>query len=158
MRLVLGSDHAGFAMRRDLAAWLRENGHVCEEVGAASAERYDYPDAADELVARLADFDLGVLLCGTGIGISIRANRHPHVRAALCTTELMASLAREHNHANVLCLGARIAGPDQALAIVRAFLAGAESGEPRHEARVAKLDAPVESGESGGHLAGPAGV
>lgn len=144
MRLILASDHAGFAMRRDLMMWLGENGYECAEAGAMSAERYDYPDAADELVARLAQFDLGILLCGTGIGISIRANRHSGVRAALCTTELMASLAREHNHANVLCLGARITGADQALAIVRAFLEAPESHEPRHEARVQKLDAKLD--------------
>ena len=154
MRLILASDHAGFAMRRDLMAWLGQNGHECAEAGAMSAERYDYPDAADELVARLDGYDLGILLCGTGIGISIRANRHPGVRAALCTTELMASLAREHNHANVLCLGARITGSDQALAIVRAFLAAPESHEARHEARVAKLDGIV----SGGHVSTPENV
>ena len=140
MRVILGSDHAGFVMRSEIAAALREMGHETREVGATSAERYDYPDAADALVADLPENDLGILLCGTGIGISIRANRHPHVRSALCTTELMARLAREHNAANVLALGARIVGADQALAIVRAFLESEPSTEPRHEKRVAMLD------------------
>ena len=143
MKLLLGSDHAGYPMRRALADALTAEGHECEELDALSEERYDYPDAADLLAAKLPEADLGVVICGTGIGISIRMNRHTGVRCALCTTELMASLARSHNRANVLALGARIVGPDQALAIVRAFLAGEEDPGERHIARVAKLDAPL---------------
>lgn len=146
MRLLLGSDHAGYAMRRALVAELQKDGHVCEEVGAMSEDRYDYPDAADLIAARLASGEegaFGIAICGSGIGISIRMNRHPGVRCALCTTELMATLSRQHNHANALALGARIVGPDQALAIVRAFLAGEEDRAPRHESRVMKLDASV---------------
>lgn len=143
MRLLLGSDHAGFPMRRAIVALLQAEGHECEELGAMSEERYDYPDAADLLAARISEDQFGIVICGTGIGISIRMNRHPGVRCALCTTELMATLAREHNYANVLALGARIVGPDQAWAIVRAFLIGTEDRAPRHAARVAKLDGTV---------------
>ncbi len=143
MRILLGSDHAGFSMRRAIVAALEAEGHICEELGAMSEERYDYPDAADLLAARINEADFGIVVCGTGIGISIRMNRHRGVRCALCTTELMATLAREHNHANVLALGARIVGPDQALAIVRAFLSGVEDKGERHANRVAKLDGTI---------------
>lgn len=145
MKLILGSDHAGYSMRRALFASLEADGHACEEVGAMSEERYDYPDAADHIAANIGTADFGIAICGSGIGISIRMNRHPGIRCALCTTELMASLAREHNYANVLALGARIVGPDQALAIVRAFLAGHEDHAERHETRVQKLDATFQS-------------
>lgn len=141
MRILLGSDHAGFSMRKAVVAALEAEGHECVEVGAMSEERYDYPDAADLLAAKIHEADCGIVICGSGIGISIRMNRHPGVRCALCTTELMATLAREHNHANVLALGARIVGPDQAMAIVRAFLAGVEDTAQRHANRVRKLDA-----------------
>lgn len=143
MTILLGSDHAGFTMRRAVQAVLEAEGYTCADYGAMSEERYDYPDAADAIVASLKPGDLAVAICGSGIGISIRMNRHHGVRCALCTTELMATLARAHNHANALAFGARIVGPDQALAIVRAFLAGAEDHDPRHENRVAKLDGTV---------------
>lgn len=142
MTILLGSDHAGFAMRRAIQTALESDGYACADYGAMSEERYDYPDAADAIVAALRPGDLAIAVCGSGIGISIRMNRHPGVRCALCATELMATLARAHNRANALALGARIVGPDQALAIVRAFLAGKEDPGERHAARVAKLDAP----------------
>ena len=143
MKILLGSDHAGFTMRREIVAALQAEGHVCEELGAMSEERYDYPDAADLLAAKIHEADLGIVICGTGIGISIRMNRHSGVRCALCTTELMATMARAHNYANVLALGARIVGPDQAMAIVRAFLSGVEDKAERHANRVRKLDGTI---------------
>ena len=143
MTILLGSDHAGFTMRRAIQTTLESEGYTCADYGAMSEERYDYPDAADAIVAALRSGDLAIAICGSGIGISIRMNRHPGVRCALCTTELMATLARAHNHANALALGARIVGPDQALAIVRAFLSGTEDHDPRHENRVLKLDGTV---------------
>ena len=141
MKIVLASDHAALDLRQYLVGKLNEAGHHTVEVGAMDATAYDYPDAADELVKALNQHDLGVVICGTGIGIGIRANRHPGVRAALCTTEYMAEMAREHNDANVLALGARVLGTEQAWAILQAFMRGKASTVPRHMARVAKLDA-----------------
>jgi ribose 5-phosphate isomerase B len=107
LKIVLGSDHAAIDLRKWLVAELQKLGHETVEVGARDTTAYDYPDAADELAACLHEFDFGIVICGTGIGISVRANRYSHVRCALCTTEYMAEMAREHNDANVLALGAR---------------------------------------------------
>jgi ribose 5-phosphate isomerase B len=145
MKLSLGSDHAAFELRTWLAARLIEDGHEVEALGAEGPEPYDYPDASDlvaeSVLAGRSQF--GILLCGTGIGVSIRANRHMGIRAALCCGPDTARLAREHNDANVLCLGARTNAPEFALEIVRTFLKGTPSQEPRHRARVSKLDRPL---------------
>jgi ribose 5-phosphate isomerase B len=126
-----------------LVAELQKLGHETVEVGARDTTAYDYPDAADELAACLHEFDFGIVICGTGIGISVRANRYSHVRCALCTTEYMAEMAREHNDANVLALGARVLGTEQALAIVKTFAVGKVSTVERHLNRIKKLGAPV---------------
>jgi ribose 5-phosphate isomerase B len=145
VKLVLSSDHAGIELRKWLVEKLGALGHSCQEVGAPDESSYDYPDASDELVEVLAGkrADYGILICGTGIGVSIRANRHPNMRCALCTTEFMAAMAREHNDANILAIGARVLGTEQALAIVKTFLSTDASPVPRHQARVVKLDAPI---------------
>ncbi len=140
--IAVGSDHAGFEYRQTVEAFLREQGQEVISLGAMSLDPYDYPDASDEVVAQVlgGKAEYGILICGSGIGVSIRANRHPGIRAALCTSVEMATLARAHNYANVLCLGARITPPDLALEIVSAFLDGHEDHAVRHENRVAKLD------------------
>ena len=143
MKIVLGSDHAAIDLRKWLVAELQKLGHETVEVGARDTTAYDYPDAADELAACLHEFDFGIVICGTGIGISVRANRYSHVRCALCTTEYMAEMAREHNDANVLALGARVLGTEQALAIVKTFAVGKVSSVERHLNRIKKLGAPV---------------
>ncbi|MBL8049436.1 MAG: RpiB/LacA/LacB family sugar-phosphate isomerase [Chthonomonas sp.] len=145
MKLVFGSDHAGFRYRQMLAEHARNLGHSVTEVGAEGLESYDYPDASDALAPYLLESkaDLGVLICGSGIGVSIRANRYPHIRAALCTTVELGQLARQHNHANVLCLGERIISEELARGIFDAFLATKPDNEQRHEKRVKKLDAPL---------------
>jgi ribose 5-phosphate isomerase B len=143
LKIVLGSDHAAIDLRKWLVAELLKLGHETVEVGARDTTAYDYPDAADELAACLHEFDFGIVICGTGIGISIRANRYSHVRCALCTTEYMAEMAREHNDANVLALGARVLGTEQALAIVKTFAVGKVSTVERHLNRIKKLGAPV---------------
>ncbi|MCX6342919.1 MAG: hypothetical protein RLZ87_1237 [Armatimonadota bacterium] len=143
MKIVLGSDHAAIDLRKWLVAELQKLGHETVEVGARDTTAYDYPDAADELAACLHEFDFGIVICGTGIGISVRANRYSHVRCALCTTEYMAEMAREHNDANVLALGARVLGTEQALAIVKTFAVGKVSTVERHLNRIKKLGAPV---------------
>ncbi|MBS1724366.1 MAG: RpiB/LacA/LacB family sugar-phosphate isomerase [Armatimonadetes bacterium] len=145
MRLVFGSDHAGFEFRTGLANVARSWGHEVQEVGAMSTEPYDYPDAADAATAEIlaGRADLGVLICGTGIGVSIRANRHLGIRAAVCCSVDAAILARQHNHANFLCLGARLTQPDTGTAVLRAFLETGEDHNERHERRVRKLDGNV---------------
>lgn len=144
MRLVLGSDHAGIELRRWLVEKL-EGENVCKEVGAPDEASYDYPDASDELTKVIldGDADFGILICGTGIGVSIRANRYPGIRCAICTTEYMAEMAREHNDANVIAIGSRVLGTEQALCIVNTFLRTNASEIPRHQARVRKLDGPI---------------
>lgn len=143
MKIILASDHAALDLRTWLVGELEKLGHETLEVGALDTSSYDYPDAADELAAKIGDFDFGIVICGTGIGISIRANRHAHIRAALCTTEYMALMAREHNDANVIALGARVLGTEQALSIVKTFLSGNASKVERHQNRIRKLSSPV---------------
>lgn len=143
MKLIFGSDHAGYELRSHLAEWARSQGHEVSETGAQSTEAFDYPLAADAVACELKHgrFDFGVLVCGTGIGVCIRANRYPHVRAAECTTEEMARLARQHNHANVLCVGGRILSKGEGVAILQAFLETGPDDAARHAKRVELLDA-----------------
>lgn len=142
MKLAVGADHAGFELAVELVTWLKEQGHQVEQLGATSTERYDYPDASDLVACQVLSGQVafGILICGTGIGVSIRANRYPGVRAAECTSVAMAELARGHNHANVLCLGSRILTPEEAKAITATFLDSPEDPGDRHVNRVKKLD------------------
>ena len=140
MRIAVGSDHAGFEMKSQLVDWLRDCDYDVTDFGAHGLESVDYPDYAD-LVANAVlagKADRGLLICGTGIGISIAANRHKGIRAALVSNSTMARLTRLHNNANVLALGARITGFEVAKDCVEIFLATAYEGG-RHERRVAKL-------------------
>ena len=143
MKLIFGSDHAGFEMRRHVAEWARMQGHDVTETGAESENPFDYPLVADSVACQLekGGFDFGVLVCGTGIGVSIRANRYPHIRAAECTSQEMARLARRHNYANVLCLGGRILSKEESEAILSAFLETEPDVAERHAKRVELLDA-----------------
>ena len=138
--IALASDHAGYALKVLLAAELRAGGHTVIDLGPDSEASVDYPDYGAKLAAAIADgrAGSGIAICGSGIGISIAANRNPAVRAALCTSGLMARLARQHNDANVLALGSRIVGVDVARDCVEQFLNTAFEGG-RHAARVAKL-------------------
>ncbi|MBQ7456657.1 MAG: ribose 5-phosphate isomerase B [Desulfovibrio sp.] len=135
----IACDHAGFSLKQELLPLLSSLGYTIVDHGTDSNESCDYPLFAHKLAEALTETDLGILLCGTGIGMSMAANRHPHIRAALCTTELHAQMSRRHNNANVLCLGARITGSDLAKAIVLAFLHAAFEGD-RHARRVAQLN------------------
>jgi ribose 5-phosphate isomerase B len=147
-RIAIASDHAALALKVDLIAWLRETGHVVADLGPEGVESVDYPDygykLAEEIAAGRADY--GVALCGSGIGISIAANRHPACRAALVSEPLSAALAREHNDANVIALGARLIGIEMARACIEAFLATPFGGD-RHLRRVEKLSHPHFSKE-----------
>ena len=141
MRVAFGADHRGFALKEELKAWLAARGHAVLDYGTDSAERVDYPDYAAKVAgavqARKAE--RGILICSTGIGMSIAANRFPKVRAALCSSVRLAQLSREHNDANVLCLGADMVGDRLAKRIVAVWLATPFAGG-RHRRRVAELD------------------
>jgi len=143
MRIAIASDHAAVALKADLVAWLGGEGHDVADLGPEGVESVDYPDygykLAEEIAAGRADW--GIALCGSGIGISIAANRHPACRAALVSEPLSARLAREHNDANVIALGARLIGVEMARACVETFLA-TPFGGGRHERRVEKLSHP----------------
>lgn len=143
MRIAIASDHAAFALKTILAAWLTEQGHDVRDLGPDSDARVDYPDFGFKLANAVAsgDAERGIALCGSGIGISIAVNRHPAVRCALVSEPLSAALAREHNDANVVALGARLIGEDMAKACITAFLTTAFAGG-RHQSRVEKLGTP----------------
>jgi glycine hydroxymethyltransferase len=141
LRLVLGSDHAGYPLKEALKANLTQRGVPFTDLGVHSAESADYPDYAQPVGRSVAagEQDLGVLICGTGIGMSIAANKIPGVRAAVAYEPTTAMLARQHNDANVLCLGGRFITNDQAMAVLEAFLQARFAGG-RHQQRVAKLE------------------
>jgi ribose 5-phosphate isomerase B len=143
MRIAIASDHAAVELKAQLVGWLVEIGHEVDDLGPQGIESVDYPDygykLAEELAAGRAEY--GVALCGSGIGISIAANRHPACRAALVSEPLSARLAREHNDANVIAMGARLIGIEMAKACIGAFLATPFAGG-RHGGRVEKLSHP----------------
>lgn len=138
--VALGSDHAGVALKATLREALEAAGHPTLDLGTNGPESVDYPDFADAVAGAVLDgrARYGVLVCGTGIGISIAANRHAGIRCALAHDATTARLAREHNDANILALGARVTGPEVALDALRAFLATPFAGG-RHERRIRKL-------------------
>jgi ribose 5-phosphate isomerase B len=140
--IALGADHAGFALKDLLRAWLERQGHVVLDVGTHSADSVDYPDYASAVTDALLSgaADRGILVCGTGLGMAIAANKAPGVRAAPCVDAYTAQMAREHNDANVLTLGARIVGAEDAIEIVRVWLETPFAGD-RHLRRLAKLAA-----------------
>ena len=140
MRIALAADHAGFALKDELAGFLREHGHEVSDLGTNGAESVDYPMFGAKLASAIAggQADRGVAVCGSGIGISIAINRNPACRCARVDDPLSAALAREHNDANVLAIGARLIGADMAKACVLAFL-GTEFAGGRHQRRVDQL-------------------
>ena len=143
--IVIGSDHGGLALKGFLVDVLKKRGIPVEDVGAHSLESCDYPryahEVAEKVLAGAPTGMLGILVCGTGLGMSMTANRTPGIRAAVCTDEYMARMARAHNNANILCLGERVVGPGLAQAILDAFLdTGFEGG--RHQRRVEAIELP----------------
>ncbi len=141
MRILIAADHAGFDLKEMLAERAREIGHDGADLGPRGRDAVDYPDFAHDLARRLlaGEGALGVLVCGTGIGMAMAANRHPGVRAAQCHDAFTAEHARRHNDANVLCIGSRTTGPGVALQILDIFLATPFEGG-RHERRVKKIE------------------
>jgi ribose 5-phosphate isomerase B len=142
-RIAIASDHAAFVMKSELVDWLREQGHEVLDLGAVGTDSVDYPDYGYALGRAIADgrADRGVALCGSGIGISIAVNRVLQARCALVSEPLSASLARQHNDANVIALGARLIGIEMAKACITAFFQTEFLGD-RHQRRVEKLSHP----------------
>lgn len=140
MRIALAADHAGVDLKDLLVEWLRESGHDVADLGTHGHDSVDYPEYGAKLAAAVAsgDAERGVVVCGSGIGVSIAVNRNPGCRCARVSEPLSAALAREHNDANVLAIGARLIGSDMAKACVQAFL-GTEFAGGRHQRRVDQL-------------------
>ena len=152
MHIAIASDHAAFAMKRDLAAWLVEAGHDVRDLGTSGEASVDYPDFGYLLADTIArgEAERGIALCGSGIGIAIAVNRNPAVRCAQVSEPLSASLARSHNDANVIALGARLIGIEMAKACIDAFLTTEFLGG-RHCGRVEKLgNPPLPAAKSAG--------
>lgn len=146
VKLALGSDHRGYTLKDELLRALRAEGHECQDFGTHNTEPVDYPDFAEPVARAVArkEFELGILACGTGIGMSVAANKVHGIRAALCHDVFTAEKARQHTNANVLCLGAGQLDVATALTIVRAYLGAKFEGE-RHQRRLDKVDR-LESG------------
>ncbi|MCW3473962.1 ribose 5-phosphate isomerase B [Limobrevibacterium gyesilva] len=138
--VAIGCDHGGFPLKAALVAALRQAGHGVLDMGTHSADRVDYPDQAHAVCRAVQDgrARLGVLICGSGVGMSIAANRHPGIRCALVSEPTTARLCRAHNDANVIAMGARLIGEAAAVDILHAFLATPYEGG-RHDQRLAKL-------------------
>lgn len=143
MRIAIASDHAAIDLKSQLRDWLIEQGHEVADLGPETTDSVDYPDYGYKLAGVIADgtAERGVALCGSGIGISIAINRNPACRSALVSEPLSAELARSHNDANVIAMGARLTGPDMAKACLEAFLSTDFLGD-RHQRRVDKLSNP----------------
>ena len=139
--LGLAADHAGVELKRLLVAELEKRGITVRDFGTITSDSCDYPDFAHAVgrAIEAGEIERAILICGTGVGMSITANRHPTVRAVVCSEPLSARMARQHNDANVLCIGARVVGTGTAIDIMDAFL-GATFEGGRHAARVAKIN------------------
>ena len=140
MRIALSADHAGYLLKDELAGWLRDQGHEITDLGTNGPASVDYPDYGARLARAIAagEAERGIAVCGSGIGISIAVNREPACRCARVDDPLSAALAREHNDANAIALGARLIGSDMAKACVAAFL-GTDFAGGRHQRRVEQL-------------------
>lgn len=139
--IVIGCDHAAYDLKEKIKAFIIENGIEVEDVGAHSENSVDYPDFGTKVAAMVSkgEFERGILLCGSGIGMSMVANRFPHVRAALCSDLFAAIMSRRHNNSNILVLGARVIGDVLALEILKVWLETPFDGG-RHQLRLDKFD------------------
>ena len=137
MKIAIGSDHGGFDMKEIVAAFLRDLGHEVEDAGCYSKDSIDYPVIADKVCKLVQDGTClqGILICGTGIGVSIAANRHRDIRAALCHEAYTARMSRQHNNANILCFGGRVLGIEIALDVVGTWVETSFEGG-RHQRRI----------------------
>lgn len=137
MKITIGADHGGMDLKAEILSLLKELGHEVHDLGCYSHDSVDYPDFAKAVCQEVLDqkAERGILVCGTGIGMSMAANRFAGIRAALCNDIFTARMSREHNDANVLCLGARVTGPGLALEMVKEWLAVSFAGS-RHLRRI----------------------
>ena len=142
MKIAIGADHGGYSLKEILIDDLKSSGYDLEDLGTYSTDSVDYPDFSQKVCNQVTQgqADLGILICGTGIGMSIAANKHQGIRAALCGDVYSAKLTRQHNNSNVLCLGARVIGDELAKMIVHTWL-DAEFEGGRHQGRIDKLEA-----------------
>ncbi|MBP7517137.1 MAG: ribose 5-phosphate isomerase B [Desulfobulbus sp.] len=140
MNVAVGCDHGGFTLKREIVHHLLGAGHEVNDVGCPSEESVDYPEFAERVCAAVlgGQSARGILICGTGIGMAMAANRHRQIRAALCHEPFSARMSREHNDANVLCLGGRVLGPSLALEIVRVWMETGFAGG-RHLRRITMM-------------------
>ena len=143
MRIAIGADHAGFVLKQKLGDYLRQLGHEVTDTGTVNTDPVDYPDYADAVGKLIleARVDRGVLICGSGVGASVAANKLPGIRGAVCHDTYSARQGVEHDDMNILVLGARIIGEELARELVRTFLAAKFTAEERHLRRVAKINA-----------------
>jgi len=147
--LAIGSDHGGYEMKEAIIKYLDKEKIAYRDFGIFCMESADYSDIGFEVAKAVSEgkFEAGIIICGTGIGISIAANKVKGIRAALCTNSYMARMAREHNNANILALGGRVLGIDLALEILKVFLDTPFSGEERHNRRINKISI-IENGDT----------
>lgn len=140
MKIAIGSDHGGFELKGYIIDFLRDKGYEVEDFGTYSEDSVDYPDCAKPVCEAIQDgtADKGILICGTGIGISIAANKHKGIRAALCGDVYSAKMTRLHNDSQILCMGGRVVGRELAYMITETFLTSEFEGG-RHQARIEKL-------------------
>lgn len=141
-KTAIGSDHGGFALKAEIVEHLKKQGTEVEDFGCHSEASCDYTDVAHPLARAVAagEYENGILICGTGIGMCMAANKETGIRAALCGDVYSAKLTREHNDANILTLGARVTGPGLAQMIVDTFLSTPFSGDERHVRRISKIE------------------
>lgn len=141
MRIAIAADHAGFSLKEGLTRWLHGHGHEVEDLGTTSAESTDYPDYAEAVAHRVAagSVDRGVLVCSTGIGMSIAANKIAGIRAAVGANDEAVKLTRSHNDANILAIGARFTGEAEAKHLIQVFLDTGFDGGARHSRRIEKI-------------------
>ncbi|MGH9407677.1 MAG: ribose 5-phosphate isomerase B [Terriglobia bacterium] len=142
LKIAIGSDHAGFALKQSVIPYLEGEGYDVEDCGVHSEQPADYPDYAEKVAQRVAarQAETGVLICGTGLGVAIAANKFAGIRAATCNNTLLARFARAHNNANVLAMGGRMVAPAEARRILHTWFSTAFAGG-RHEERVEKIGA-----------------
>lgn len=139
--IAIACDHGGLELKKAICTWLEKKSIAYENLGTDSADSVDYPEYAHRLASGISEgkWDRGILVCGTGLGMSMAANRHAGIRAALCSEPLSAAMSRRHNDANVLCIGGRVTGPQLAFEIVETFLSTSFDGG-RHQRRVSKIE------------------
>lgn len=142
MMIALGCDHGGFELMKEIIEFLDANGYEYKNFGTFTPDSVDYPVYAKAVAKSIlsGECELGIIVCGTGIGISIAANKFPGIRAALCTNSFMARASRDHNNANILALGGRVLGTELALDIVKTFVTTPFSGDERHIRRIDQIE------------------